>query len=133
MRSMRSMKPLLRTAMPPPPQLPHCTARPTRPWPCSQRMICRQPSQPGKPGKRCEFCRSLLINCYLGVVGPGIQGAVGGGVAGLPRGAAEGGQGGEELQHRQRVWGGAGQQVLRAVHLACRKSKAGASLVMEDV
>ena len=36
MRSMRSMNPLLRTAMPPPPQLPHCTARPSRPSPCRQ-------------------------------------------------------------------------------------------------
>ena len=39
---------------------------------------------------------------HLQGVRPGVQGAVGGGVAGLPCGSAEGRQRGEELEHRQR-------------------------------
>ena len=39
MRSIRSAKPLLRVAMPPPPQLPHWTDRPTAPWLCESKRM----------------------------------------------------------------------------------------------
>ena len=59
---------------------------------------------------------------HLCSVRPGVEHAVGRRVAGLPRGATEGSQGGEELEHRQGGRGGAGEEVLRAVHLACKVS-----------